>query len=127
MKLHLAQPTALNTVSAYGPGFVEVNRVRFDAPLLLAPSHPVARWDVDGFGNLGPDSLDPLLAMKPDFVLLGTGASQRFPAPSVTAHLRQNGIGVEVMDTFSACRTYNILVAEGRAVAAALLVDPATT
>jgi uncharacterized protein len=125
LKLHLEQPTVLNTVTAYGPGFVEVNRIRYDSALLLLPSHPVSAWQVANFEALEPSSFDALVPLAPDVVLLGTGARQRFPASAVTASLRRRGIGVEVMDTAAACRTYNILMGEGRAVAAALLIDPA--
>jgi uncharacterized protein len=125
LKLHLEQPTVLNTVTAYGPGFVEVNRIRYDNALLLLPSHPVSTWQVARFEALEPSSFDALVPLAPDVVLLGTGARQRFPASAVTASLRRRGIGVEVMDTAAACRTYNILMGEGRAVAAALLIDPA--
>ncbi|HUN94575.1 MAG TPA: Mth938-like domain-containing protein [Burkholderiaceae bacterium] len=125
MKLHADPPTALNAITAYGPGFVEINRIRHMAALLLLPSEPVRPWNVGDFEGLGPNSLDPLLDLRPDLVLLGTGNRQRFPRPEWTAALRRLRIGIEAMDTWSACRTYNILVAEGRAVAAALIIDAA--
>ena len=123
MKLHLDQPSVLNTVTAYGAGFVEINRVRYPGHVLLLPAQAVQPWGVDGFEALQPASFDPLLRARLDLVLLGTGARQRFPHPALTAALREAGIGVEVMDTNAACRTYNILVGEGRVVAAALLVE----
>ena len=127
MKLHLDQPLAQNTVTAYGPGFVEVNRVRYRGSLLLLPARPAGAWldDDRGFDALRAADFDRLLPLRPDLVLLGTGTRQRFPQPALTAPLRAAGIGVEVMDTGSACRTYNILVGEGRSVAAALLIEPA--
>jgi uncharacterized protein len=63
-----------------------------------------------------------LVALAPEVVLLGTGAALRFPAPGITRALVEARIGLEVMDVQAACRTFNILVAEGRAVAAALLL-----
>ena len=66
--------------------------------------------------------LEPLLGLAPEVVLLGTGARQHFPDAQVLRILHQQRIGVEVMDTSAACRTYNVLVTEGRSVAAALIV-----
>ena len=63
-----------------------------------------------------------LLELKPAIVLLGTGAAQRFPMPALARRLTTAQVGLEVMDTAAACRTYNILAAEGRRVAAALLM-----
>jgi uncharacterized protein len=64
-----------------------------------------------------------LLSNSPEIVLLGTGSAQRFLRPAVTAPLHDANVGLEVMDTRAACRTYNILVAEGRVVTAALIVE----
>ena len=122
MKLHADARTALNTFTGYGPGFVEINRVRFDHAVLVAPEGPIAAWEVDGFDALAPAHFERLLALAPDVVLLGTGERQRFPHPRLTSALVQARIGVDVMDTRAACRTYNILMAEGRRVLAALLM-----
>jgi len=122
MKLHADPQTALNTVTAYGPGYVEINRLRYEHALLVAPEGAVVAWDVDGFESLSYGHFERLLALAPEVVLLGTGERQRFPHPRLTAALAQAQIGVDVMDTHAACRTYNILMAEGRRVLAALLL-----
>ncbi len=122
MKLHADARTPLNTFTGYGPGFVEINRVRFAHAVLVAPEGPVAAWEVDGFDALAPAHFERLRALGPDVVLLGTGERQRFPDPRLVAVLAQARIGVDVMDTQAACRTYNILMAEGRRVLAALLM-----
>ena len=81
----------------------------------------VQAWSASAFSELKKEDFENLKSLGAEIVLLGTGPQQRFPHPSLTAPLAQAGIGVEVMDLKAACRTYNILVAEERKVAAALL------
>jgi uncharacterized protein len=121
MKLHADTHGSLNTVTAYGTGYVEINRQRYEGPVLVRPEGEVLLWGVAGFDALAHEHFEALLAHAPDVVLLGTGERQRFPHPRLTAPLVQVRIGVEVMDTRAACRTYNILMSEGRRVLAALL------
>jgi len=121
LKLHTDSPASLNLVTAYGQGFVEVNRERQTGALLLLPEGPVLAWTVSAFEQIDEAAIAGLLGHCPEIVLLGTGARQRFPHPRVAAALAGARIGLDVMDTPAACRTYNILVAEGRRVLAALL------
>jgi uncharacterized protein len=86
------------------------------------PDHIIEDWLVQSFENFSEEHFELLLPLQPEIVLLGTGATLRFPSPSVTKKLIEIKTGVEVMDTNAACRTYNILMAEGRNVAAALLI-----
>lgn len=123
MKLHADTRDTLNTVTAYGAGWIEINKRRFDAPVLVRPEGEVLLWTIAGFDALQPADFERLLAQPPQLVILGTGAKQRFPHPRLTASLTGARIGVEAMATPAACRTYNILMAEGRDVLAALLVD----
>ena len=125
MKLHADQPQNLNTVTGYGPGYVEINAVRHDQSVLVMPEGAVAPWPVGRFEDLEPAHFEALLDKKPEVVLLGTGNRLRFPHPRLTAALSRLHIGVDAMDLQAACRTYNILMAEGRKVAAVLLVEPA--
>jgi uncharacterized protein len=122
MKLHSESFAGLNTVTAYGLGFVEVNKARHSGPVLILPEGDVTTWDVPGFELLSFEHFQPLQHYRPEIVLLGSGARQQFPHPRLRAALAQAGMGVEAMDTAAACRTYNILVAEGRKVAAALIL-----
>jgi len=121
MKLHADAQTSLNTFTAYGPGFVEINRQRYEVPMLVMPEGLLTPWPVAGFDALTPADFDALLAHQPELVLLGTGGQQRFAHPRLTAALTGAGIGVDAMNTAAACRTYNILMAEGRRVLVALL------
>ena len=122
LKLHADTPTALNTVTAYGPGFIEINKVRHASAVLLTPDR-VEPWAVASFEALGEADLERLCALAPEVALLGTGSRQRFPHPRLSRALTEARIGLEVMTTAAACRTYNILMAEGRKVAAALLLE----
>ena len=123
MKLHADSPTAFNTVTAYGSGFIEINKVRHSRPVLVMPEQPVESWDVESFDALTPEDFSRLRERAPELVLLGTGERQRFPRPHLTRPLSDAHIGCEAMDSRAACRTYNILMGEGRKVLAALLLD----
>ncbi len=122
LKLHADTPTALNTVTAYGPGFIEINKVRHTAGVLLTPER-VEPWPLASFEALAEADFERLRALNPEVALLGTGSRQRFPHPRLSRALSEARIGLEVMSTPAACRTYNILMAEGRKVAAALLPE----
>lgn len=122
MKLHLATPSGINLVTAQGDGFVDINRERHTGSLILLPD-ALSGWPVTGFDELTAGHLAELLDYRPALVLLGTGTRHRFPHPSLYRRLLEAGIGVEHMSTAAACRTYNILAGEGRAVAAALIVE----
>ena len=121
MKLHAAAPSGLNTITAYGDDYVEVNGQRRSESLVVLPERIVG-WTARSFAALTREDFAFLQSMDAEIVLLGTGPRQRFPHPRLTAPLAQAGMGLEVMDLRAACRTYNILVAEDRKVAAALLL-----
>ena len=122
MKLHASLPSGVNTITGYGEGYVMVNGQRRDASVVVLPDR-IEDWAVRGFQDLSAADFNFLKELKVEIVLLGTGPRQRFPHPRLTAALAQAGIGLEVMDLQAACRTYNILVAEERKVAAALLFE----
>jgi uncharacterized protein len=111
-----------NTFTAYGPGWVEVNRTRHTESLVVSGERVITAWPARSVEGLGADHLAAIVELKPEIVLLGTGAKLQFPGPALLAPLYKAGIGVEVMDTPAACRTYNILLGEGRNVIAALIV-----
>ncbi|MFO1313405.1 MAG: Mth938-like domain-containing protein [Burkholderiales bacterium] len=121
MKFHLQAPGA-NVVTGTGPGWVRVGGAEYRENLVLLPDSVVTGWAPRGFDALGEADYASLLSYGPEMVLLGTGDRQRFPHPRLTAALSAARIGVEAMDTRAACRTFNILVAEDRRVAAALIV-----
>lgn len=123
LKLHQDSSGALNTVTGYGAHYVDVNLVRHESSILLLPDTPVQAWPVTAFDALAPEHFELVLEQTPELVVFGSGARLRFPHPRLTAALAARRIGVETMDFMAACRTYNILMAEGRRVAAALLIE----
>jgi uncharacterized protein len=123
LKLHATVIPASNTFNAYGDGYVEVNAVRHERSILVMPDRPVIEWPVACFEALSADSFRLIAELDPELVVFGSGARIRFPHPRLLAPLIDRGIGVETMDMHAACRTYNILMAEGRRVAAALLIE----
>ena len=120
MKLHASAPTALNTFSGYGEGYVLVNGQRHESNMIVLPDR-LLPWGAASFEALAETDFQVFLELNLEILLLGTGAKQRFPHPRLTQALARKRIGVEVMDLQAACRTYNILMAEERRVAAALL------
>lgn len=129
MKLHLSHAAGIHLITAYSDTSISINQVPYTHSLILAPQE-WRRWPVTHAGELTAAALHPLLTFVPDFqlelVLLGTGRRQHFPSPEVLAPLINAGIGVEVMALAPACRTYNFLAAEGRRVAAALIIETGT-
>lgn len=121
MKLHSSGASG-NVITGYGDGYVEVKGERRDSSVIVMADR-VLPWKVPAFDRLSSEDFDVLEQLGVEIVLLGTGAKQRFPHPRLTAALAKAGIGVEVMDVRAACRTYNILLAEERNVAAALLIE----
>jgi len=121
MKFHLQAPAA-NIVTGTGPGWVRVGTDECRESVILLPDTVIKGWAPAGLDALTADDFAALLSHKPEIVLLGTGATQRFLHPRILAPLTDARVGVETMDTRAACRTFNILVAEGRRVAAALLI-----
>jgi len=123
VKLHLANTAGLNLFTAYGDGYVAVNHEKHTANLILLPDRLLAGWTAATPATLADGDLQPLLGLGVEIVLLGTGQRLRFPPGPLLRPFAPAGIGLEVMDLQAACRTYNILAAEGRQVAAALLFD----
>jgi uncharacterized protein len=109
-------------ITGYGENYVVVNERRFDSSVIVMGERIIEDWDAANFDALVPRHFERLRELAPEIVLLGTGNTLRFPAPALSQPLMIARIGMEVMDTRAACRTYNILSAEGRRVAAALLI-----
>lgn len=122
MKLHLSQQPGQYLFTNYGDGYVMVNQQRFESSLIVLPDQLIEHWEPRSLDALTEAHFTELADLNAEVVLLGTGAMLRFPHPRLTAPLATRRIGFEVMDTYAAARTYNILMSEGRRVAAALLL-----
>ena len=126
MKFHLNTTTG-NVFTGYGPGYVEINRERHSGNLIVSVDAIEEGWIVGGFAELTPEHFSGLLRLEPEIVVLGTGDMIRFPHPRLTAPLAAARVGIEVMDVQAACRTFNVLAAEGRIVIAALILQMASS
>lgn len=109
------------SISAYSSDEIVINEQIYRQSLVLSPEFISSPWPVRSISELDESSLQIVLDMNPDVVLLGTGEQQQFPEARIFALLGQQGIGLEVMNNGALCRTFNILVAEDRAVVAAII------
>lgn len=108
-------------INAYGPNYIEVNGERHSSPLILRPESGPMAWSAQSLSCLSADDFRALAELRPEVVIVGTGEKQVFLHPTVLAPLTSMRIGVECMGMAAACRTYNILMSEGRKVALALV------
>ena len=122
MKITEDKSSGGQIITGYGEDFIAVNEISYQQSLIVSPQHLSTDWPASQPADLTLANLQPLITLEPELILLGTGAKQIFPAAEVTAWFLSQKIGCEVMDTSAACRTYNILVSEGRKVIAALLL-----
>ncbi len=122
LKLHLAQNPNQNVITGYGRGYVLINRERYEGNVIVTPKIVVRSWSASSETDLKEADLVPVIELAPQIVLIGSGGRLRFPKPAALKGLIAAKIGYEVMDTHAACRTYNILLEEGRNVAAALIL-----
>ena len=122
MHLNLHVPDTPYFVRRVAPHAVTVVDRELHSSFILATDRLVEEWDASDVNSLTPASADPILALEPAVVLLGSGAKLRFPPQAVLAAFLTRGIGVEVMDNAAAARTFNVLAQEGRKVVAAFIL-----
>ncbi|HEX5487688.1 MAG TPA: Mth938-like domain-containing protein [Rhodanobacteraceae bacterium] len=122
MELNLERPRDFLFVRKADAHAVTVVDRSFTASLILARETVIDDWAITDAAAMTPAHIEPILAMHPDVVLLGTGGRQQFPSQAVLAAFLQHGVGVEVMDNAAAARTWDILASEGRNVVAAFIL-----
>lgn len=122
MPLNLDENKSTYQIRAYQPGQIKVNEQILTQSIIITPNQLISDWRPQSAQELSNTDLQILIRLKPTIVLIGTGASHIFLSADVYGELINLGMGVEVMSTIAACRTYNALSAEGRNVAAALLI-----
>jgi uncharacterized protein len=128
MKFQLDNPGDVNVITRHDagpPGRVWVGATPYAHGLLVPWSGPVQPWHDGVFDTLQAEHFERIAALAPEVVIFGSGARLRFARPALMRALIERRIGVETMDTGAACRTYNVLASERRAVVAALLLEPA--
>jgi uncharacterized protein len=124
MKFAMQNEEGVNLVRAVAPGQLRVREHDIRSSVILTADRIVFDWPPRAVSALSRSDLDAALVLAPEVILLGTGEQQEFPDPEIARAIQAAGVGFEVMDTRAACRTYNLLVQEGRRVAAAILMDP---
>lgn len=111
-------------IRGYAAGRIRINETDYRRSLIITPEQLIDDWPAQTVGDLSTELLTPVLALQPQILVLGTGKQQRFPGAAQLTALYETGIGIEIMDTAAACRTYNVLVSEDRAVVGALIIEP---
>ena len=125
MKLQPDRISGANVIGGYNAGSVDVGGRTWECSLILPWTGEVQDWEAASFETLAARHFQRAADLAPELVLFGSGRRLRFPRPEWLRPLIERRIGIETMDTRAACRTYNLLVAEGRSVVAALLLEPA--
>ncbi len=121
MQLDDAAPAGAHRITGYGEGFFLIDEARYEGSVVVTPTGIIANWPPTRVEDLDAGAMEVLQGVECEVVLLGTGRVQRFPDAGLLAPLMARRIGVEVMSSDAACRTYNILMSEGRRVAALLI------
>ena len=123
MKLSQNNRSEQYTIRAYTDTSISINEDIYTQPLVITAEKLLSNWSAPSFSELDSAHFSELKGLDIEILLLGTGVQQRFPPARLLVELHKQGIGIEVMTTPAACRTYNILLADGRAVAAALFIE----
>jgi len=113
------------TIRHVEPGAIKVGDKVVRDNIALTADEIIQEWQASVIEELTEDDFEPLLTAEPELILLGTGSLSVFPPRELVFSLARRGIGLETMDTAAACRTFNILISEGRRVAAVLIVKEA--
>ena len=121
MDLTLEKPGDHLFIRSVSGAGIQVADVHYTGPIILSATRIVEDWTASEAIDLAECDLEKILDLDPEIVLLGTGASQVFLPPERMMYFYSRNVGVEVMNTEAACRTFNVLVSESRKVVAALL------
>lgn len=112
-----------NTIRSYKPGVIRLAERVLETHAVLSAAEIIENWDPAPVAEMSVTDFQPALELQPEIILFGTGRQQRFPDIRLLTDIMRMGIAIEVMETHAACRTFNVLIGEKRAVVAALLVD----
>jgi uncharacterized protein len=123
MKFSLDSGPDVYVIRGYGVDYVQVDGERLTQSFILSPETLQSSWPPESVEELRPEHCEPILALSPEIVIVGTGEQQRFPGPQLLQSLHTASIGIEVMSNAAACRTYNLIRNEGRRVVAAIMLQ----
>jgi len=126
MKLEIDIPGKdLYRIESYNTGMICINGVRLTSSLIVSPRSLINPWHPKSFADIAPQHIEQIIQLHPEIIILGTGRQLHFPSSLLAAQIQQLGIGFETMDTGAACRCYNLLMGEGRNIAAGLIMPGA--
>ncbi len=125
MKFQEHKPAGENQFSSSDDGVLIINGEAHRKSLWMSPSALHLNWPIEKVHDVTFESLRDLIALKPEVILLGSGAKFAFPPLDVMRAVKSAGVALDVMDTKACCRTYNILASEGRHIVAAVILDGA--
>lgn len=121
MEFNLEVPQNQFFIRSVSEKGIRVNQDYFSRPFIISGQRIVPQWDVTSVEDINEKSLQAVFDLEPEVILIGTGSRQIFLPPAIQVHFFRRNFGFEVMKTDAACRTFNVLIAEGRHVVAALL------
>lgn len=123
MKIHQDNSSAIYQIQSYQPGVIQINQKNYLKSLIISAQQLVEDWPPQNFEELLPQHFDWMETVKPEILLLGTGHTQQFLSPELMEPFIRMGVGIEVMNTFAACSTFQVLTSEDRNVWAALIIE----
>ena len=112
-----------NVIRSYSPGKIKIGNDTISNNVIVSQDRIIRDWNPPAIEQLSIADFNPALELKPEIILFGTGRKQRFPDIALLTEIMRSGVAIEVMETGAACRTFNVLIGEFRAVVAALLID----
>lgn len=122
MQFNLDNNIGKYQINAYQPGQVIINKQIYTNSIIITPEQIITNWAPQSFAEITADNLKIILDKVPQIVIIGTGEQQHFLDQELLLPFLQQRIGIEIMNTDAACRTYNVLMSEGRNVVAALVL-----
>lgn len=123
MKFAEEQNEARYKITGYEENGIGINNTLYEHSLILSPMEFIQDWEPKVYSSLDVKHLDSLYKLRPDVILIGTGAKQIFPSTDIMRRLATEKIGFEIMTTQAVCRTFNILMSEGRNVVAGIFIN----
>ncbi len=121
MEFNLEVPQNQFFIRSISDKGIRVHDAFYNNPFIISGQRIVPEWDVKSIEDISEENLQVIFDLQPEVILLGTGETQVFLPPAIQVHFFRRNFGFEVMTTDAACRTFNVLVAEGRHVVAALM------
>ena len=121
MEFNLEVPQNQFFIRSISEKGIRVHDAFYNNPFIISGQRIVPEWDVKSIDDINEENLQVIFDLQPEVILLGTGKTQLFLPPTIQVHFFQRNFGFEVMTTDAACRTFNVLAAEGRHVVAALM------